>query len=359
MSVWQSRDGRWHAAVEKNGVRSPHVTKITKDGVSRLIASRAEAEYIEAHLLVELQTELARRASGRAATVPLRDALERYIAEIPDEDARRNAKVKVQYMEPWVANRNLSEVNDVAEEMTDDMVARELAPATINRQRAILRRVAHLANEYPRWWRARKDQSDFVPIKLDEPLWRQIKPLPGGYNPRRVRLRDADELASLINACTHQKTKDFITIAFYGGLRSSEVLKVGRVYQIDWLGQHILIPAGKQKNRDPDQIPIVAQIHPLPSMVAALERCPLACCNSTIYHHFKAAATKIGRPELSPHDIRRTTGSVLADNGFSLEIIGQILRHRNLQTTRDSYAHILTQAKREALINGLTIKRVA
>lgn len=50
------------------------------------------------------------------------------------------------------------------------------------------------------------------------------------------------------------------------------------------------------------------------------------------------------------HDLRRTVGSWLAQDGKSLHLIGDVLNHRDPKTTA-GYAYFQTQQRREALTN--------
>jgi site-specific recombinase XerD len=51
---------------------------------------------------------------------------------------------------------------------------------------------------------------------------------------------------------------------------------------------------------------------------------------------------------LRVHDLRRTVGSWLAQDGVSLHLIGQVLNHRDTKTTA-GYAYFQTGQRREVL----------
>lgn len=53
--------------------------------------------------------------------------------------------------------------------------------------------------------------------------------------------------------------------------------------------------------------------------------------------------------DLRLHDLRRTVGSWLAQDGASLQLIGKVLRHRDTGTTAQHYAHLTTAVVRRAL----------
>ena len=57
---------------------------------------------------------------------------------------------------------------------------------------------------------------------------------------------------------------------------------------------------------------------------------------------------RAGLENIRVHDLRRTVGSCLAQDGRSLHLIGDVLNHRDPKTTA-GYAYFQTQQRREAL----------
>jgi site-specific recombinase XerD len=66
-------------------------------------------------------------------------------------------------------------------------------------------------------------------------------------------------------------------------------------------------------------------------------------------HLLKLAAERAGGADkVTVHDLRRTTGSWLAESGASLPLIGQVLNHRHVSTTA-IYARLSQDPARAAL----------
>jgi hypothetical protein len=64
----------------------------------------------------------------------------------------------------------------------------------------------------------------------------------------------------------------------------------------------------------------------------------------------KRVLKRAGLENIRIHDLRRTVGSWLAQDGKSLHLIGDVLNHRDPKTTA-GYAYFQTQQRREALTN--------
>jgi integrase len=337
MPIYTDKDGRIHVQVEYKKQRR-HITKGIK--------TQAQAKAIETKILEELVNQV---EHGIYPDVPITQALNRYRDEISDEGKRWDLQTKLSTIYPFVEGATMSQIVDAADEMADAMEADGYAIATINRLRAILRRVARLAHEYRHWRRCDE------PIVLSQALWMQIKPLAGGDNPRNTRLR-LPEVHALITAIDNDESRDMATVAIYTGMRIGELYKIGVDYPIDFEHREIYIPLGMQKNHDQDIIPIIDPCPPLPSMEEALRRFPIARCRTSVRMDIKAAAARIGRPEIVPHDLRRTLGSLMVDMNISLEQVGQTLRHRDVATTRRHYAWLDVEAKRRAIVTALSKK---
>lgn len=348
MSIWTDAKGRTHVNFEKEGIRRHRAKGVTPEN----------ARQIERELIAEVEAEVAAQAAaaerakaGLAPEVEIEDGFKRYLLDLP-ESARDDAEGKIDLTREWTKGRNLSEIVDANDDMVRDMKKRGYSPATINRRMAILRRIARQAHENRQWWLADVD-SGLVPVKLVRPIWVHIKELPGGKNARHSALQSIEEAAALIAACENDVVKDWITISLLTGFRLSEVLKIGRDYAVDFRNKTIVIPLGKQKNRQFSTTPMLPDIKGLPSMAEAVRRCPLSVCSTTILKHVKLAAEKIGS-EITPHSIRRSTGHILLKAGVDMAIISKILRHSDLKITMAHYAHVTVDMKRAALVKAFS-----
>jgi integrase len=80
----------------------------------------------------------------------------------------------------------------------------------------------------------------------------------------------------------------------------------------------------------------------------------IICGNKTQRHltgvrePLRRVLKRAGIENLRVHDLRRTVGSWLAQDGVSLHLIGQVLNHRDTKTTA-GYAYFQTGQRREVL----------
>jgi len=70
-------------------------------------------------------------------------------------------------------------------------------------------------------------------------------------------------------------------------------------------------------------------------------------CNP--YKAWKRVCERAEITGLRMHDLRRSYASWLINNGVSLEVVGQMLNHKSLETTRKVYAQVSDTAKKEAV----------
>ena len=63
----------------------------------------------------------------------------------------------------------------------------------------------------------------------------------------------------------------------------------------------------------------------------------------------KPIAQKLGIPRLEGwHTFRHTYSSMLTENGANLKVVQELMRHRTIRTTMDTYTHATTPSKRQA-----------
>jgi integrase len=148
------------------------------------------------------------------------------------------------------------------------------------------------------------------------------------------------EFLKLCRACDHQETRALMRIAFYSGMRLSEIL---RAYVVG--GNFVLETT---KNEDPRLIPISPKI----------KTCLKESWSSqfTLNYHFVKAREAVGMPWLHFHDLRHSSASAMLQSGVDLHTVGAVLGHRSAQSTR-RYAHLATDNLKVAI--GQIGKRVA
>lgn len=136
------------------------------------------------------------------------------------------------------------------------------------------------------------------------------------------------------------------------GLRCNELLKA-KWEDIDWDMGTLFI--GLTKNGEPllapiseaamDRLKIIPRISDNPYIICGRRRGQHLCDIGNAFHR---TLKRAGLVNLRIHDLRRTVGSWLAQDGQSLHLIGNVLNHRDPKTTA-GYAYFQTQQRRDAL----------
>ena len=76
-----------------------------------------------------------------------------------------------------------------------------------------------------------------------------------------------------------------------------------------------------------------------------------AMSNRNVIRHFKLMLKRAGLPEIRFHDLRHSCATLLITLGVHPRIVMEILRHSQISTTLNIYAHALPQVNCEALNN--------
>lgn len=154
-----------------------------------------------------------------------------------------------------------------------------------------------------------------------------------GY--RRVEVTP-EMAAKLIEHASTPRAKALIALSAYTGLRLGEVLKLRKV---DVKGG--VIVARDTKNGTDRLIPILPELEP------HLKEIPFKAGWRNVYRGFLKARERAKVP-IRYHDLRHMVGSALTNTGADLRLVGDILGHESLQTTR-RYTHPNLAVKRRAL----------
>ncbi|EIJ41859.1 site-specific recombinase XerD [Beggiatoa alba B18LD] len=173
----------------------------------------------------------------------------------------------------------------------------------------------------------------------------------------RKRWATVAEAKHLIQAASESKNPlllPFIQLALATGMRKGEILNL-RWAQIDWESQTIYL--NQTKNGDPASIPLNQYaLHALNTLKKYRVRSstwvfshPNGERLQNIKNSFATACKKAKIEGLTIHDLRRTVGSWLINSGERLEIVQEVLRHKDIGTTREYYAHLEKSKAREAL----------
>lgn len=155
--------------------------------------------------------------------------------------------------------------------------------------------------------------------------------LPAVKNARKYYVTRAQMLA-IAKACRCKSSRAAIRIAYYSGMRMSEIIRARRVG-----GDFVL---DDTKNGDPRLIPI----HP---KIRACLGVPLKD-RFWMSKRFKEAVRLLGMGHLRFHDLRHSAASAMINARVDLYTVGAVLGHKSATSTQ-RYAHLQTARLREAV----------
>jgi integrase len=202
------------------------------------------------------------------------------------------------------------------------------------------------------WARRRKDWE--VPNPFEG--WRLPEP------PGRDRWLKPEEATALLQAAESlpraEHTADFVRIGLYVGLRPGEILGL-EWHRIDLSRSLIYFGANDQKSGKIGSVPINERAREALLARARFRAtwCPASpwvfCTRegeriASVKKSFAAAVEAAGLVDVHPHDLRRTCGSWLAQEGVSIQVICALLRHSDIRVTHRVYAHLSPDSLREA-----------
>jgi integrase len=154
------------------------------------------------------------------------------------------------------------------------------------------------------------------------------------FNSERHIYKGRREMLEVAKACTHRETRAAIRVAFYSGMRLSEILRatVAR-------GEFSL---GTTKNGRPRNVPI----HPRIAVIA--RRVKFTIKPHKLKDEWEKARAKAGYPELRFHDLRHSAASEMINGGKDLYTVGKVLGHVSMTSTQ-RYAHLVTETLADAV----------
>jgi len=251
----------------------------------------------------------------------IEDAVAMYIKErIPDLKSGEIITRELAQMMWAYQGKPMGALHDVcreyAEKALHELTGDPLAPATKRN------RIRYLTSAC-RWGWKRHGMHD------RDPAERVIAP--EVRNERRHYVNRAEMLA-IAKACKCKKSRAAIRIAFYSGMRLSEILEAVR--------QDGMFLLEDTKNGEPRHVPMHPKIR------AAAKVGPRNKWN--VSKEFKAAATAVGMGHLRFHDLRHSAASAMINAKVNLYTVGAVLGHKSAASTQ-RYAHLATESIKLAL----------
>lgn len=243
-------------------------------------------------------------------------AVKRYLKERACElKSGANIERELLAMEDWYAERAIDELPEICAEYADDQLG-ALQPATIKNRIAYLRAACRWA-----WKRHQMAESD--------PGARVVSP--SVDNARKVTI-DRRQMLALAKACRHRGVRALIRIAFYSGMRVSEIQRAERV-----AGCFVL---SDTKNGEPRVVPM----HPKITTAAGV---PMPS-RSEIDYYWPLARAACELEDVRLHDIRHSAATAMVNAGVDLATVGRVLGHKSHASTM-RYSHHATALQAAAL----------
>lgn len=296
MPVYKRR-GVWYADVQVGGRR------LKKSAGPR--ATKSEAKALEATLR-------ARLANRRRNVHYLDDALIKWLeGDATSLKSHKGILEHASQIEEYVTGKLLTEAPDVAEAYKKDNF-RKLAPATINRRIALLRRVCNIAWKEWGW--------------LDIPIGQRIKLLP--ENNLRTHYLTLDQVDEIIDHVKEPGIRDAIMVAAYTGLRLGEIMKLTKEHVRSGA---VFLPT-TTKSGKPRTVPLPEVVKEIPL--------PIRATRGMIQWRFRQATIKAGYKGTRFHDLRHSYASLLLQEGATLSTVQELLGHSSIAITKDLYGHL-------------------
>lgn len=281
--------------------------------------TRAQAQAIER----KLHDDALKARTGQKPDRSLSESLVRWLDhELPHLKNPKKFESHARALIPFVRGKTLHQAPDAAEDYKRIKSKENLAPATINRRLAILRRICNLA--YKSWdW-------------IDQPIGEKITLLPE-RNERHVYLTPK-QVKKLSRACDNKNAKKMIMLAAYTGLRRGELFRLTRENLMDGC----IVLDAQTKNGRPRVIPIPKEARKI------ARKLPLELSDAQLRRQWDKAREKTGLNHIRFHDLRHTYASWLVQSNVPMRAVQELLGHTTITTTQ-RYAHLSTEHLKAAV----------
>jgi integrase len=142
------------------------------------------------------------------------------------------------------------------------------------------------------------------------------------------------EMLKIAKVCAHKETRAAIRVAFYSGMRLSEILRA------------TVTRDGYSLSTTKNGRPRVVPIHPRIAVIARRVRFTIR--PSKLKDEWNKARAKAGFPDLRFHDLRHSAASEMINAGIDLYTVGGVLGHKTPTSTK-RYAHLVTERLADAV----------
>jgi len=249
------------------------------------------------------------------------DAIDIYLTErAPKLKTGANVARELALLFPYYHGRKLSELATVCKEYRTSAKKEDGSALS---DASIRNRIRYMAAAC-RWAWKHHDMGDADPSARVT--------VPEVHNERHQYVSRA-EMITIARLCTNRNARMAIRIAFYSGMRLSEIIRA-EVSGTAWKLQ-------ETKNRNPRIVPI----HP---KVAVCARNFVKAPRITIQDNWTRARDAAGLKHYHFHDLRHSSASEMINAGVDLYTIGAVLGHKDFRSTK-RYSHLATSTLTTAI----------
>jgi len=311
--IRQDKNGYWHAEACISGKRLHR--RLPKGATAR------DAKRICNELIQHLSTNT-NKSFAKNGDPYLTDLLAIYTtSHALSLRSPETAKYHAYRIGQWIVGKKASEVRKVAAQIRDDLL-KAYKPATVNRSLGTLKKSLSMAFE------SGLTEIDYSGL---------VKRIPEN-NARTTHI--SMEQAQAIADCASEPVKAAIWLSLLTGMRRGEIMSLKKS---DIGPSEITLKSGNTKTLKTRSIPIIAAARPW------LEHIPISITTEGLKSGFERARIKSGLTHVTFHDLRRSCGTLLIQNGVPLHIVSRILGHSSTTVTEKVYAHLSSEQIRQGL----------
>lgn len=214
------------------------------------------------------------------------------------------------------------------------------APIEANRTLEILSRMYELARDW-----------EIIPESAPNPA-RRIKRFEEISRELWVKEDEMPRLLDSISRVRDGNVRIAFMLLLFTALRKHELLSL-RWKDVDWSTLHFVVRRENVKTKKTHYLPITPLVEELLRSLPKSSEYVFPSKSRQghlrrIEKSWKQVRVRAGMQDLWLHDLRRSAGSWLANDGVSLQVIQKLLNHSSLSATQ-IYARLQTKPVREAL----------
>jgi integrase len=286
-----------------------------------------------------------RTAEGKRSVAALRQAFQLYLGALPDDPPkpRGRKRVKPEGAVNW-QRRKSSEVDPDDVRTLKSKLAASCGTYTANRTLQLLRAIVNFGRRKGMIGR------DHAGALVDA-----VELFPEQSRERRLNDQEVADFMAALKSETDEGFRDLVALALFTGARRSNIMSM-RWAEVDVDARVWTIPSAKAKAGRAIDVPLgdaavdILRRRRQSTPADADFVFPAASASGHVESPKKRWAAfreRAGLNDVRMHDIRRTLGSYMVDQGAPLEVIAKQLGHRDRKST-EVYARIALKPVRDA-----------